>query len=399
MKISIVKPTMVIIIILSLPLNAIIFDGIGNLYLSSVILFCVFFVFFFLLRDRLINNKISIIALGILLITCFTTIVNILVTGDLIDTQLKQSIVYTQNSLSVVLFTYFFKKINPEYFFKIFLTAVSLCFIRVYIEEPNHIFKLSVLWDARIESEFVAGVNTFALLNGLAFIITFFVIKKKFLKFIMCAFYLTVIVLTMSRGALLGLMLTTPLVVLYYQDAKARQQFFDIMFFALFLSFFVVLNLNNSEDVLEIIKNRFFSIFYSDISVNSFFAGRGEIIDYTIKNYLNSSLFQFILGHGNGSMEFIIPETGQKFETSHFVIFDILYRNGVILTTLYLSLLFHIINLFLRNRKKENTLLFSLFVFFQLELLVNPMIFSPQAGWIYFAFTVLFLKKLKSKHQ
>ena len=63
-----------------------------------------------------------------------------------------------------------------------------MCVIRVYIEEPIHFFKLSVLWDERIESEFVAGVNTFAMFNGLAFVISFFYLKHKFLKLFQLSF-------------------------------------------------------------------------------------------------------------------------------------------------------------------------------------------------------------------
>lgn len=253
--------------------------------------------------------------------------------------------------------------------------------------------KLSVLWDERIESEFVAGVNTFAMLNGLAFVISFFYLKQKFLKLFLSLFFILIIVLTMSRGALLAAIATLFITAFYDLNRETFNLLVKYSFIALIIGVFVLIFSGKIDAVMDLINERFFSFFYGEKSFNDFFAGRGDLIQHVTSKIYNSSIFQFLFGHGNGSMKFVIPETGQKFETSHLVPLDILYRNGIILTLLYINLLVKIFQKFIKNRTKENNVLFGLFVFFHLELLVNPMIFSAQSGWVYSLFLILFLKQ------
>ena len=392
MKIGISK-TSSTLLLLSLPLNIIVIAGIGNVYLSTVMVMLQFMIMLFLSNGKLVKGRITYIVSEVFLLTLVVTIINIILNGELINTQITKTVIYLQNTLAIIMMSFFVKDLRPDYFYKTFLVIVIMCVIRVYIEEPSHFFKLSVLWDERIESEFVAGVNTFAMLNGLAFVISFFYLKHKFLKLFLSLFFILIIVLTMSRGALLAAIATLFITAFYDLNRETFNLLVKYSFIALIIGVFVLIFSGKIDAVMDLINERFFSFFYGEKSFNDFFAGRGDLIQHVTSKIYNSSIFQFFFGHGNGSMKFVIPETGQKFETSHLVPLDILYRNGIILTLLYINLLVKIFQKFIKNRTKENNVLFGLFVFFHLELLVNPMIFSAQSGWVYSLFLILFLKQ------
>ena len=392
MKIGISK-TSSTLLLLSLPLNIIVIAGIGNVYLSTVMVMLQFMIMLFLSNGKLVKGRITYIVSEVFLLTLVVTIINIILNGELINTQITKTVIYLQNTLAIIMMSFFVKDLRPDYFYKTFLVIVIMCVIRVYIEEPSHFFKLSVLWDERIESEFVAGVNTFAMLNGLAFVISFFYLKQKFLKLFLSLFFILIIVLTMSRGALLAAIATLFITAFYDLNRETFNLLVKYSFIALIIGVFVLIFSGKIDAVMDLINERFFSFFYGEKSFNDFFAGRGDLIQHVTSKIYNSSIFQFLFGHGNGSMKFVIPETGQKFETSHLVPLDLLYRNGIILTLLYINLLVKIFQKFIKNRTKENNVLFGLFVFFHLELLVNPMIFSAQSGWVYSLFLILFLKQ------
>jgi hypothetical protein len=392
MKIGISK-TSSTLLLLSLPLNIIVISGIGNVYLSTVMVMLQFMIMLFLSNGKLVKGRITYIVTEVFLLTLVVTIINIILNGELINTQITKTVIYLQNTLAIIMMSFFVKDLRPDYFYKTFLLIVIMCVIRVYVEEPTHFFKLSVLWEERIESEFVAGVNTFAMLNGLAFVISFFYLKHKFLKLFLSLFFIVIIVLTMSRGALLAAIATLFITAFYDLNRETFNLLVKYSLIAFIIGVYILIFSGKIDAIIDLMNERFFSFFYGEKSFNDFFAGRGDLIQHVTSKIYNSSIFQFLFGHGNGSMKFVIPETGQKFETSHLVPLDILYRNGIILTLLYINLLVKIFQKFIKNRTKENNVLFGLFVFFHLELLVNPMIFSAQSGWVYSLFLILFLKQ------
>ena len=392
MKIGISK-TSSTLLLLSLPLNIIVISGIGNVYLSTVMVLLQFMIMLFLSNGKLVKGRITYIVTEVFLLTLVVTIINIILNGELINTQITKTVIYLQNTLAIIMMSFFVKDLRPDYFYKTFLLIVIMCVIRVYVEEPTHFFKLSVLWEERIESEFVAGVNTFAMLNGLAFVISFFYLKHKFLKLFLSLFFIVIIVLTMSRGALLAAIATLFITAFYDLNRETFNLLVKYSLIAFIIGVYILIFSGKIDAIIDLMNERFFSFFYGEKSFNDFFAGRGDLIQHVTSKIYNSSIFQFLFGHGNGSMKFVIPETGQKFETSHLVPLDILYRNGIILTLLYINLLVKIFQKFIKNRTKENNVLFGLFVFFHLELLVNPMIFSAQSGWVYSLFLILFLKQ------
>jgi O-antigen ligase len=390
MKIGISK-TSSTLLLLSLPLNIIVISGIGNVYLSTLVVMLQFIAMLFLTNGKLLKGRTTYIVSEVFLITLIATGINLILNGELINTQITKTVIYLQNALAVIMMSYFIKDLKIDYFFKTFLVITLMCVLRVYIEEPTHFFKLSVLWEERIESEFVAGVNTFAMLNGLAFVISFFYIKHKFLKLFLSITFLLVIILTMSRGALLAAIFTLFATAFYDTKREVFNLLLKYSVIGVLILIIILSYLGKIGPIIDLINERFFSFFYGEKTFNEFFAGRGDLIKDVFFRFIDSNLFQLLFGHGNGSLKFVVFETGQKFETSHLVILDILYRNGVVLTFLYVYLLVKIFLAFLKKRKREKNVLFGLFLFFQLELLVNPMIFSAQSGWVYSLFLILFI--------
>lgn len=195
----------------------------------------------------------------------------------------------------------------------------------------------------------------------------------------------------MSRGALLAAIFTLFATAFYDTKREVFNLLLKYSVIGVLILIIILSYLGKIGPIIDLINERFFSFFYGEKTFNEFFAGRGDLIKDVFFRFIDSNLFQLLFGHGNGSLKFVVFETGQKFETSHLVILDILYRNGVVLTFLYVYLLVKIFLAFLKKRKREKNVLFGLFLFFQLELLVNPMIFSAQSGWVYSLFLILFI--------
>jgi len=197
----------------------------------------------------------------------------------------------------------------------------------------------------------------------------------------------------MSRGALIAAVFTLLITSLYDPN---RDTFNKLVKYG---SYFMVVGIiglffsGKMEEIWELFHVRFLSILDGNTSLDTFFAGRFTLIEYTFNKLRESSVFQILFGHGSGSIDFTIPETGQNFKTTHLVAFDIMYRNGIILMLLFIFLQVYILYRFIKLRKREKIVLFGLFVFFHMELLVNPMIFSAQSGWVYFLFLAVFLKQ------
>ncbi|WP_103069034.1 O-antigen ligase family protein [Aquimarina sediminis] len=394
MKINIAKASLTTLL-LSFPFNFIVLSGMGNIYLSTLMVLFQFLVMLVLTKGRLVNNNITLIAVLVFSLVFFSTGINILSNKMLINEQITKTVIYFQNVLALILMTYYIRALSLKYILNLFLVIVIFVSLRVFLEEPDHVFRLSVLWGERIEAEFVAGVNTFAIFNGLGLVISFFYLKKKSLRIFLCLLFLLIILLTMSRGALIAAVFTLFITALYDVKRETFNAIIKYSVIGVIAGMAILIFSGKMDEIVYQLNTRFLSFLDGKTSLDTFFAGRGTLIGYVFNEFINSSIFQMLFGHGNGSMDFTIPETGQEFETSHLVVFDILYRNGLVLTLLYLYLLFVILYRFLKRRKREKIVLFGLFVFFHLELLVNPMIFSAQSGWLYSLFLILFIKQDK----
>lgn len=386
--------SLVTTLLLSIPCNFILIEGIGNVYLSSVILILNFIGLFFLTKGKILLNQYAQFAMFVFLTTLVVSITNIVYSDpELINFQITNTVIYFQSLLAFILALYFYNRIDYDFFFKLFLLIVFLATVRLVIEEPNHILKLSIRWEERIEIFFIGGVNNFALFLGIAFIISFFYLKSNMKRIIFCLFFLTMIVLSMSRGALLGVILTIFLTSFYDTNRKTFKQLIRYTLYSILGGVVLLYTTGKIGFLLEKINERFFSLFTGEKKANDFFSARGDLLVEIFNKLCDSSIFQILFGHGNGGIDFYNKASNQFYETSHNILVDILYRNGMVMLILYVLIFSYILLLFIKYRNREKLVLFGIFVFFHLELLVNPILFAAQTGWIYAIFMVYFLKQ------
>lgn len=391
-----VSKLIISILLLSIPLNFIVIEGIGNIYLSMVIILIGALLLFLSSEGEILSRKNSLYVLTAFIITLLVTTINVIFYNfDLIRFQFISTIIYFQVTLVFVTVSFYYRSISLSYLYRLFIIISLFSLIRVIIEEPNHIFKLSILWEERIESTFIGGVNNFALILGIAFIISFFYIKDKWLKRILCVTFLSFIVLTMSRGGLFAVILTLFITSLYDTDRSTFKLLVKYSLYIFLTGFTFLLIIGKIDLVVEKIQSRFFSLFTEKIDVNTFFSSRGDLFSDIFKKLSDSSIFQIMFGHGNGSIDFYNVASGIYFETSHNILIDILYKNGVLFLLTYILVISYLFFLFIKKRHREKLPLFGVFIFIHLELLVNPIVFAAQVGWLYSIFMVYFLQQNK----
>ncbi|MFI8603735.1 O-antigen ligase family protein [Cellulophaga baltica] len=387
-----VNKLLLTILLLSIPFNFIAINGIGNVYISTFIIFIQSLLLIVLIRDKLINNKNVIIAIFVYLLLFSTTAINIILDNrELLKSQIVNSIIYLQNFLVFIIIYHLLQKKDYSYFFRLFLFIMIVASIRIAIEEPDKILKFSEVRGERIEALFIGGVNNYALLLAIAFIISFFKIKNTYIRLMSAFFWLLLISLTMSRGALLGAVLTIFIVAYYDRERKTLKSLIRMSIGLTLVGLLSLIYLNKLDLVVTQFNDRFLSLFTGGTSISKFSAGRGIIWSDILSKIKTSSIYENILGHGFGSIDFTV--TGAPYQSSHNIFIDIFYKNGYLVFSGYIFLLIKLLDYFLKNRTKENLTIFGIFIFLHLELFVNPFFFAAQIGWIYSIFLVIFLKQ------
>jgi len=385
---------LIVMLLMVIPFNFIAIEGIGNVYLSTLMILLTFSILFLVSKGQIILNDYALFGILVFVFTLVVTFLNIIYSDPgLIKLQITNTVIYFQTLLAFIIAVYYYDKISYNLFLRLFLIAIILSCLRVIIEEPNHALKISTRWGERIEAYFIGGVNNFSLFVGIAFIISFFQLKKGRAQIIYCLFFLLMIVLGMSRGALLGVILTLFITSLYDMSLAKFKLLMKYTFYSLFSGFIILLVSGKIEEVTDKIQNRFFSLFSGEKGVNDFFSARGDLFSNIFNRLSESSILQILFGHGNGGIDFYDYVSRQHFETSHNLIVDIFYRNGIILCFIYILIFVGISWMFIVNRTRNKVTLFGIFVFFHLELLVNPVLFAAQVGWVYALFMVYFLNQ------
>ncbi|WP_438426174.1 O-antigen ligase family protein [Aquimarina macrocephali] len=386
------------VLFFSIPLNFIAIEGIGNLYASTLIILIEFFFLFFLTKGNILTKKDVLFSLVVFLSTVLVTVVNVVFFDrSLIKIQTVNTFIYLQNTLVFILVYHFHYKISLNTFLNSFLIIAFVSTLRVFIEEPDHVFMLSTAANERIEALFIGGVNNFALIVGLAFLISFFYIKNKTLRICLSLYWLIIVILTMSRGALLGLIITLFITSIYDTNRKTLRLLIRYSLLLMLLGILALILTGKMDLIIDKVEDRFFSVFNGKTKLDDFFSGRGALLIDIFSRMSDSSIFQILFGHGNGGIDFYNTATKQDYETSHNILIDIFYRNGLFFFILYLMMIWYLLLLFLQRRSRDKLAIFGTFVFFHLELLVNPILFAAQTGWLYAIFIVLFLKQNKMK--
>ncbi len=385
-----------ILLILSIPFNFIVISNVGNVYWSTIIILAEFFLLFFIKPSIFIKRSV-IVGILIYFLIVLESVINIFLGELSLSKEVVQLIIYFQILSTFIIARYILGYISIDYIFKILLVAVFLTFLRVIIEEPDHILKLSILKGERIEAYFASGVNNYAMLMGIGLLICFFRYKNLLIKYIMLFFWTMCMVLTMSRGALLGVFLTLFIVAYYDKNRETFKQLVKLGSISIFLLFLGFIFSNDIDSIVEQVNERFFSLFSGEKDLSQFSSGRGVIWPQMIDRFIDTPIYNKIIGHGLSSIdfEFFISGHPHAFESSHNIFLDLLFKNGILLMLAYILFIIYILLLFLKNRSIYKLVLFSVFIFFQIELWVNPFIFAAQIGWLYGFFIMLFYKQNK----
>lgn len=391
MKILLTSKFNLFVLLLAIPINFIVISGIGNVYFSTLVIFIQFVFLSIITKGFILTKRIPFYAFTCFTLILVTTFVNIIFdAGEAFQTQMVLGVIYLQNLLVFIVGYYLFERLDIETFFKLFLLIAFFVSIRMMVEDYENLFVFSTVRGERIEAHFAAGVNNFAMLMGIALIISFFYFKKKTLRIGLSIYWLVVILLTMSRGALLGVVVTFFLVACYDTNLKTLRNLLKLSVAIILLGTIFIYYFDKVDFVLAQVQERFFGLLTGDLSFKQFGSGRDLVLgDLYTNHLLNSSLFEFLFGHGMGSIDFMV--NGHPYESSHNIFMDILYRNGALFLLLYILFFIHLMLLFFNNRSQKNLALFGIFVFLHLELLVNPFLFAAQIGWVYTFFVAGFL--------
>lgn len=381
-----------LLILLSIPFNFILFEGIGNVYLSTVILITAFMFLFIKTDGKLIGKPNVILTISVLIIIVFTTYLNVFFnsTSDF-KAQSVGIVIYTQNFLGFIVFYYLVHKKSLNFFLKAFVAVTVLSCLRVICEETDKIFLFSTRWGERLDAYFIGAMNNFALICGIALFISLFYIKEKWIKIITSAFLFFMIAASMSRGAFLGVLFTFFIIALYRLNKKTLKSALKLSLFSFIVVTIVVLYLDQSGEVIEKIQDRFLSVFSGEKDLTTFSSGRFFVWEDILTRFTESNIFEILFGLGVGSIDFKVDFV--HYYSSHNIFIDLLYKNGLFGLILYILILIYIFISFLKNKIHNKRGLFAIFIFLQFEIMFNPFPFAAQTGWIYFVFLAVFIKQ------
>lgn len=380
------------LILFTIPFNFILLQGIGNVYLSTITLISCFVFLFIKTRGSIINKQNIILALILLFVIITTTFLNVFFNNV---NDLKQQsvavVIYIQNFIAFIIVYYLLNKEFYMFFLRTFLLITILSCLRVIVEESDKIFLFSTAWGERLEVNFIGAMNNFALICGLAFFISLFYIKNKFLKIGLCLFLFFMITASVSRGAFLGVLATLFVVGVYDIDKRTLKMLLKLSVFSILVGVIGLFYFDKSGVIVEKIQDRFLSVFSGEKDLSTFSSGRFDVWEDILIRFSESNIFEILFGYGAGSINFKV--TFVHYFSSHNMFIDLLYKNGLIILLAYILILAFSLNLFLKNRSREKIGLFALFFFLHFEIMFNPFPFAAQTGWIYFAFLTLFIRQ------
>jgi hypothetical protein len=183
-------------------------------------------------------------------------------------------------------------------------------------------------------------------------------------------------------------------VAIYDPKGKILASLLKVSFFLTVIGFVFLLYSDTGQALAEQFSQRFLGLFTGEISIEQASSGRGLILRDLYYNHLkNSSLFEILFGHGMGSINFMV--SGSPYESSHNIILDVFYRNGLLAIIGFIAMFLFLFFSFVRKRKNTDLTLFAIFIFLHFEILVNPFIYAAQTGWIYGLFLAILLNRRK----
>jgi len=380
------------LILLTIPFNFIALEGIGNVYISTIVLIMAFVFILIKTRGHIFEKPNILLSVILLFVILIATFINVFFNSvSDFKPQLVASVIYFQNFSAFIIFYYIHNKYSYVFFLKCFLVFTIFACLRVIFEEPEKILLLSTRRGERIEAHFIGAMNNFALICGLAFFISIFYIKNNIIKIFTCLFLFFMIAISLSRGAFLGVLLTLFTVAIYDVNKKTLKVLLKSSLVSILVVMIAIFYFDKSGVIIEKIQNRFLSLFSGEKDTSTFSSGRLLIWEDILTRFFESNIFEILFGLGVGSINFRVVQS--LYHSSHNFFIDLLYKNGLIILIVYIFILGFTLNAFLKNRNRKKLGLFAIFVFLHFEIMFNPFPFAAQTGWLYFVFLTLFIKQ------
>jgi hypothetical protein len=383
-------------LMLSIPLNFIVVSGPANLYLSTLLIFIVYcsLVVYMLKKDKIHLYIIS-IYFYLLLITLFSYLVNQDINIKLVGIGvIKYFQLFAILSVSYDLAKY----IKFDYLMKFFLIVIFLASIRYISDNINTLFLFSVVSGERPNPEFIGSFNNFAMLVGIAILITIYEIKNILYRSLLLVYWSVIVLTTLSRGTVVSLLVTFLFFLVIKKSFKYYLKVLIYSLLSLIMITYTLEYLGYLDIVINLLDNRYFS-FLEGKSLDSYGSGRVEILnDIFYNHFLASNLFELLFGHGFGSIHFYVNPTF-LYDTTHNNFIDLLYKNGLIFSLFYIIYLCFLLLKLLQKRINKNIqLLIAILIYYNFSILMNPILFAIQVNWIYTLFLGITIYTIKNNH-
>lgn len=307
------------ILIFSIPFNFIVIKSGANLYFSTLII-TIIYIFFIVDMPK---DKFHIYVIGIL---AFLLLINFpyIIFSENFNNKLFliDSVKYFQLFAVLSIAYYVAEYIKFDYIMKFIIIAIFIVSLRYIIENINILFLFSTLRGERPNPEFVGSFNNFAILIGIAILITFNLIKNIYVKYLFLLYWIIILITTLSRGTVVSLLLTALFFLVIKNSLKLYMKIIIFFITSLLLLSFILEWLGFLDTIIILFENRYLS-FLGDKTIDEYGSGRIQIlVDIYYKHILNSNIIELLLGHGFGSIHFMI--NGEfEYHTTHNNFIDI----------------------------------------------------------------------------
>jgi len=381
-------------LMLSIPFNFIVISSGGNLYLSTLLIFVIYSG----LIVHLSKDKIHIFIVGLFTYLLLTSLVSFLFSESLDAKLMGIEIVKYFQLFSILSIAYYFTKyIKFDYMMNLFIIIMFIASVRYIYMNINILFLFSTISGERPNPEFIGSFNNFAMLIGVAILITLYKIKNILYRNLLLIYWFMILITTLSRGTIVSLIVTFLFFLIMKKSFRYYLKVLSYIFFSFVVLVYILDYFGYIEIIINLLENRYLS-FLGEKTIDTYSSGRIEILnDIFYNHFLTSNILELLFGHGFGSIHFSLNPTF-IYDTSHNNFIDILYKNGLLFFVLYISYLYLLFKKLVKKRSDTNMqLLLAILIYYNFSILMNPILFAIQVNWVYTLFLGITIYITKEK--
>lgn len=203
-------------------------------------------------------------------------------------------------------------------------------------------------------------------------VILYFLFEGSYNKWYLLIVFVLGLIFLMNTYVRTGfLMLLVGVIPILFNYAKKSIKALISIFSIIFIfSFIVLFQINKNKVLLNRILGK--SIYNSEISLNTYSSGRGDIYENSLKVFQEENLFEKIVGIGQFEQRVRLEKKMGSPYVSHNAFIDFLLKGGIISLFLFLNFIYKLLKyIFSYNDIPEKTLTISLFFGFLIMCLVQ----------------------------